>query len=213
MLGPRAANRRRRLRLFLQVWSVLGALLLFALVVDFVRFDLHSYALLIHFMDPQANGPVLDLETRDVKTEDATIPISGRFVTLFEPRDQTPKLAIAEPSGVVRARLYWPVGVRHPSGMVVVHGIHHLGMEEPRLVSFARAVAGSGLAVLTPQVDSLADYRVDASSIAVIGESAAWLDERLGNHRVTVNGISFAGGLSLLAATDPATRRTCARWC
>jgi dienelactone hydrolase len=84
----------------------------------------------------------------------------------------------------VRARLYFPRDVAHPGGMVVVHGIHHLGMDEPRLVNFARAAAGSGLAVLTPQIDSLADYHVDASSIAAIGESAEWLDGRLGNHQV-----------------------------
>ena len=96
-----------------------------------------------------------------------------------------------------------PVGVKHPRGMVAVHGIHHLGMDEPRLVGFAKAVAGSGLAVLTPQIDSLADYHVDAASIAMIGESAAWLDNRLGGQKVTVTGISFAGGLSLMAARDP----------
>jgi pimeloyl-ACP methyl ester carboxylesterase len=87
--------------------------------------------------------------------------------------------------------------------MVAVHGIHHLGMDEPRLVNFARAVAGSGLEVLTPQIDSLADYHVDNGSIPLIGESTAWLDDRLGHHTVTVTGISFAGGLSLLAAADP----------
>ena len=84
-----------------------------------------------------------------------------------------------------------------------MHGIHHLGMDEPRLVSFAKAVAGSGLAVLTPQIDSLADYHVDKDSIPMIGESAAWLDNRLGGQKVTVTGISFAGGLSLMAALDP----------
>jgi pimeloyl-ACP methyl ester carboxylesterase len=87
--------------------------------------------------------------------------------------------------------------------MVAVHGIHHLGMDEPRLVGFAKAVAGSGLAVLTPQVDSLADYHVDRDSIGIIGESAVWLGDRLGGAKVTVTGISFAGGLSLMAALDP----------
>ncbi len=91
-------------------------------------------------------------------------------------------------SGLMRARLYLPEGVSHPHGMVAVHGIHHLGMDEPRLVSFAKAIAGSGLVVLTPQIDSLADYHVDGSSIPMIGESAVWLDGRLGGHRVTVTG-------------------------
>jgi pimeloyl-ACP methyl ester carboxylesterase len=87
--------------------------------------------------------------------------------------------------------------------MVVAHGIHHLGMDEPRLVSFSRAMAGSGFAVLTPQLASLADYRVDSDSIATIGESPAWLEARLGAGPVTLAGVSFAGGLALLAAGDP----------
>jgi pimeloyl-ACP methyl ester carboxylesterase len=57
--------------------------------------------------------------------------------------------------------------------------------------------------VLTPQVAALADYHVDADSIATIGESAAWLERRVGSGPVTVIGVSFAGGLALLAAIDP----------
>src|ERR1700692_58562 len=29
-----------------------------------------------------------------------------------------------------RARIYHPIGVAHPSPVVVVHGVHHLGMDE-----------------------------------------------------------------------------------
>ena len=87
--------------------------------------------------------------------------------------------------------------------MVLVHGIHHLGIDEPRLVNFARAAASDGFSVLTPEVTALADYHVDGASIATIGESAAWLEQRLGTGPVTVVGVSFAGSLSLLAACDP----------
>ena len=160
--------------------------------------NLRAYSLLRHFAEPNATGPLLRLEDHDVTTEDVTIPMPDKWVT--PPFTPTPHL---EPGGSLRARLYMPVGVAHPTGMVAIHGIHHLGMEEPRLMSFARAVAGSGIAVLTPQIDSLADYHVDGDSIPQIGESAVWLDDRLGNHRVTVTGISFAGGLSLLAAMNP----------
>jgi pimeloyl-ACP methyl ester carboxylesterase len=87
--------------------------------------------------------------------------------------------------------------------MVLVHGIHHLGIDEPRLVNFARASASDGFSVLTPEVAALADYHVDGASIGTIGESSAWLEQRLGTGPVTVVGVSFAGGLSLLAACDP----------
>ena len=176
-LRDSSCRRKRRGR-----WIVLLALVvLFGIALAYLRYDLRSYAMLTRFADASASGPLLRLETHDVTAEDVTIPTS---------------------SGPLRARLFLPVGVARPQGMVAVHGIHHLGMDEPRLMSFARAVAGTGLAVLTPQIDALADYHVDASSIADIGESVVWLGNRLGNRQVTLAGISFAGGLSLLAATD-----------
>jgi pimeloyl-ACP methyl ester carboxylesterase len=87
--------------------------------------------------------------------------------------------------------------------MLLVHGIHHLGIDEPRLKNFARAAASDGFSVLTPEIAALEDYHVDGASIGTIGESAASLQERLGTGPVTVVGVSFAGGLSLLAACDP----------
>jgi pimeloyl-ACP methyl ester carboxylesterase len=85
---------------------------------------------------------------------------------------------------------------------VLVHGIHRLATDEPRLVRFARALAGNGVAVLTPEVRELADYRLDPRSIETIGAAARALRAKL-SHKVGVMGMSFAGGLSLLAACDP----------
>jgi len=147
-----------------------------------LRYDLRSYSLLVHFLDPQASGPLLRLETYAVTTQEVSLPSA---------------------TGPVRARLYVPSGVARPSGMIVLHGIHHLGIDEPRLMSFSRAAAGGGFAVLTPEIRALADYRVDRTSIATIGESPGWLQQRLGTGPVTVVAVSFAGGLSLLAACDP----------
>ena len=103
----------------------------------------------------------------------------------------------------VRARVYRPRGRDDAPGVVVVHGVHRLGIEEPRLVRFSRAIASSGVAVLTPQIDELAEYRVDPASIATIGDAASALADRIGRTRAGVMGMSFAGGLSLLAAADP----------
>jgi len=86
-----------------------------------LRYDVRSYSLLIRFLNPQASGPLLRWETYAVTTQEITLPTQD---------------------GPVRARLYLPSGVTHPPGMVVAHGIHHLGIDEPRLMSFARAAAG-----------------------------------------------------------------------
>jgi pimeloyl-ACP methyl ester carboxylesterase len=105
-------------------------------------------------------------------------------------------------SGSIRARLYIPKDRPNSPGMVIVHGVHHLGIDEPRLVAFARGMSSSGFRVLTPELASLADYRVDRASVAAIGYSAKMLSTSVGR-RVGVLGLSFAGGLALMAAADP----------
>jgi dienelactone hydrolase len=102
-----------------------------------------------------------------------------------------------------RGRLYLPTDVAHPPGLVVVHGVHWKGIDEPRLRAFARSIAASGVVVLTPEIRELCDYRIDPASIDTIGESATRLSARLDGQRVGLMGLSFAGGLSLVAASDP----------
>lgn len=176
---PSPKPRRRSLRFWI-LGTVIAGLL--ALGMNWLRFELRSYSLLAHFLDPRASGPLLRWESR---------PITEQEVVL------------ATRHGSVAARLYFPAGLSRAPGLVVVHGIHHLGMDEPRLVSFARAAAASGFAVLTPQVSALADYHVDAASIPTIGESAEWLEQQHSTGPPSVIGVSFAGGLALLAACDP----------
>jgi pimeloyl-ACP methyl ester carboxylesterase len=164
------------------LWVALLFIFLFCIAIYFLRYELRSSALLIQFLDPRASGLLVRLESHPLETQEVIVPT---------------------PQGPVRARLYVPRGVSRPPGMVLVHGIHHLGIDEPRLMNFARAAASDGFSVLTPEIAALADYHVDAASIGTIGESAAWLQQRLGTGPVTVVGVSFAGGLSLLAACDP----------
>jgi pimeloyl-ACP methyl ester carboxylesterase len=106
------------------------------------------------------------------------------------------------PQGRVRGRYYVPQGVRDAPGIVVCHGVHHLGIDEPRMVKFARAFASTGVVVLTPELKELADYRIDPATIATIGRAALALRTRVQRSEVGVLGLSFAGGLALLAAAD-----------
>ena len=112
-------------------------------------------------------------------------------------------ITFSSPQGPVRAKLYSPLNTEHPPVLVAVPGLHRLGIEEPRLISFAKSMAETGIAVLTPQIDALADYRVEPQSIDIIGTSAQELARRTGRKQVGVLGLSFAGGLSLMAASDP----------
>jgi dienelactone hydrolase len=119
---------------------------------------------------------------------------------------RTEEVNFATEAGVVRGRLYLPE--RHPNapGFVVLHGVHHLGIEEPRLVNFAKAMASCGLRVLTPELPGIKDYHIDLGSVRVIEESTRWFAGQTGGP-VGVLGLSFSGGLALVAAGNPAYRK------
>ena len=102
----------------------------------------------------------------------------------------------------VRARVYIPQNRPHAPVMVIFHGVHHLGIDEPRLVGFAAAMAGCGIRVLTPELPGIKDYHVSEDSVATIGESVKWFAAQTGGP-VGVMGLSFSGGLALVAASEP----------
>jgi dienelactone hydrolase len=102
----------------------------------------------------------------------------------------------------VRAREYLPSDRQHAPAIIVLHGVHHLGIDEPRLEAFATAISNCGVRVLTPELPDIKDYHVDAGSVRTIGESAKWFAEKTGGP-VGVVGLSFSGGLALVAASEP----------
>jgi dienelactone hydrolase len=103
----------------------------------------------------------------------------------------------------VLARAYTPRGGENAPAMVVLHGVDSMGIDEPRLMGFARAMAACGIRVLTPELPNIKDYHVSRDSVTTIGESARWFAAQTGGP-VGVMSLSFAGGLSLVAASDPA---------
>jgi dienelactone hydrolase len=116
------------------------------------------------------------------------------------------EIEIAQSPEPIRARLYRIAGSGPRPGVVVAHGVHYQGIDEGRLVPFARALARSGFVVLTPQLRELTEYRVSVHDIAVIDSAVAYLAGRhdvVSAARVGLIGFSFAGGLGLIAATHP----------
>ncbi|HXC95762.1 MAG TPA: hypothetical protein VNU92_08670 [Edaphobacter sp.] len=106
-------------------------------------------------------------------------------------------------SGIVHGRIYLPEHHPKAPGLIVLHGVHHLGVDEPRLVGFANAMASCGLRVLTPELADIKDYHIDLNSVSTIGESAKWFAGQTGRP-VAVMGLSFSGGLALVAAANTA---------
>jgi dienelactone hydrolase len=110
--------------------------------------------------------------------------------------------------GPLRAKLYTPK--THTEGaLLLTPGVNSLGIDEPRLVTFARHLAASGFIVLTPELPDLSRYLVTARSTDMIEDAALWFSNRTDltrGHRIGVAGISFAGGLSMVAAGRPSLR-------
>ena len=151
----------------------------------FTRAHLQAVAVLDQVAGQPVPSLVARLSERAVQTEDFSFAIEA-----------------AAGQQRVRARLYSPEGRPNAPALVIFHGVHHLGIDEPRLMGFAAAMASCGIRVLTPELPDIKDYHVDESSVRTIGESAKWFAKQTGGP-VGVMGLSFSGGLALVAAADP----------
>jgi dienelactone hydrolase len=110
--------------------------------------------------------------------------------------------------GSLRARTYRAATTSGPP-VLVVPGVHAGGIDEPRLVTFARDVASMGHHVLTAELPDLKAYAITPRTTDHIEDAAQWLAHDSGlaaDGRIGLMGISFAGGLSLVAAGRPALR-------
>lgn len=110
--------------------------------------------------------------------------------------------------GALRARVYLPRG-RSTRAVLLVPGVHASGVDEPRLVQFARDLASVRHIVLTVELTDLARYRITPRSTDMIEDAASWLSHQptlAPDGRVGMMGISFAGGLSIVAAARPSIR-------
>jgi dienelactone hydrolase len=110
--------------------------------------------------------------------------------------------------GPVPLRVYRPSG-RITRTTLLTPGVHAMGIDEPRLVGLAGDLAASGIAVATIALPDLMRYRFTPAAVDQIEDAAAWVAaqrELSPDGRVGLMGISFAGGLSVVAAGRPALR-------
>jgi dienelactone hydrolase len=196
--SPRAKVRRGR-GLRRLGWLVLVVLVIFARPA--LR-HAQAAALLLGLAGPSSPLDRVPLLRAEIGVESAAIPLevaSGKTAD-------------------VRTRIYLPMAGttdapvlagRHTPhrGLVLAHGVHYLGIDEPRLVGLAKSFARAGYVVLTPELAGLADYRVeDPGNLATLRASVEWLarrDDLVLPGGVGLVGISFAGGLSLRVAELP----------
>ena len=120
------------------------------------------------------------------------------------------RLTIPWRDGTLPARRYLPAS-GHRRVFLLTPGVHASGVEEPRLVGFARELASMGHAVVTIGPPDLARYSINTRATDAIEDAARWLGQQRDlapDGHIGLMGISFAGGLSIVAAGRPSIRDT-----
>jgi hypothetical protein len=118
-----------------------------------------------------------------------------------------PPHPVATRHGDVAAQFYTPDSFTRT--ILLIPGIHSMGIEEPRLTGLARELAATGVNVMTLALPDLQKYRISPDSTDVIEDAVLWMvrQPRLApDGRIGVLGVSFAGGLSVAAASRPSIR-------
>ena len=113
----------------LLAWLLLLIPVVVALLYPLAQDYLRAASVLDRISDPHATGWIANYDVHPVDVRDTTFDFRGKSIP---------------------ARIYLPRGVGFAPGIVVVHGMHQLGIDEPRLVGFARSLAASGFFVMTP---------------------------------------------------------------
>lgn len=119
-----------------------------------------------------------------------------------------PRHTVSTRHGDVTAQFYRPDG-RSRRSTLLVPGIHSMGVDEPRLKALARDLAGSGVTVMTMALPDLMQYQITPQSTDVIEDVVRWMlsqPDVAPDGLVGMTGISFAGGLSVVAAGRPSIR-------
>jgi dienelactone hydrolase len=103
--------------------------------------------------------------------------------------------------GTMEVRVYEP-DTRDAPAVLVLPGVHGGGVDSPRLVTLCGRLAASGYRVVCAPLPELRQYRITSRSTDMIEDAAIWLlDSAFApGGRATLVGVSFAGGLTLVAA-------------
>jgi hypothetical protein len=115
--------------------------------------------------------------------------------------------------GPIDARVYRPASGEPRRAVTLVPGVHMDGIREVRLVGMAEDLAASGFTVLTVSTPDLQRFLITPRSTDMIEDAAKWLAKESATSvppsvdgKIGMLGISFSGGLSIVAAGRPELR-------
>jgi dienelactone hydrolase len=112
------------------------------------------------------------------------------------------EISIPTRAGAVPARFYRPSRQTRRT-LVMIPGVHRDGIAESRLVGLAEDMAATGYGVLTVAAPDLQKFKITPLVTDVIEDAVRWTSEQpefRTDGRIGIVGISFSGGLSIVAA-------------
>ena len=118
------------------------------------------------------------------------------------------RFALPTRHGPMDARIFRS-GEKGAPAIIVLPGIHKDGVREARLVSLARELVAAGFTVVAVAPSDLPRYRIDPRSTDQLEDGIAYVSARkelAPSGKVAVLGVSFSGGLAVVAAGRPAVR-------
>jgi dienelactone hydrolase len=170
-------------------WLLIGVAVLASLSLGITaRRYVHGFTLVVRAAD--LHGPVRRAADLD------TVRIGERIV----------RARLKDTS--IRARVYAPMGTARQT-VLLVSGLHPAGIDEPRLVGLARRLAEADVIVVTPEIPELSRFEIMPNLTDRIEQAAVWLAVESGlapTGRIGLMGISFSGGLAVVAAGRPSLR-------
>jgi hypothetical protein len=132
--------------------------------------------------------------------------IGGAPATLAGWRTHTytrqPEMRVPTRSGNIPARLYEPEG-RARRTVLLMPGVHRDGIDESRLVGLAEDLSATGYRVITVAAPDLQKFKITPEVTDVIEDAVKWTSEQpqfRTDGKIGIVGISFTGGLSIVAA-------------
>jgi len=127
------------------------------------------------------------------------------WVPVREDAVTTEDLEVPTRFGGIPTRLYRPRDARVAT-LAIFPGVHGGGVDEPRLSALSHRIAAAGAIVLSAPLPDLRAYRLTTRATDMIEDVTIWLSGRRDlapTGRVGLVGVSFAGGLALVAAGRP----------
>jgi hypothetical protein len=167
-----------------------------------------ALVLLLAVAGAVAARPYVDAAAFIVRAANLTDGIPGRVAAWrAQPVTRTDLPPIATRHGAVPARLYRPPSFTRT--LLLTPGVHMDGIDETRLVGMAEDLAATGYAVVTVAPPDLRQFRITPENTDVLEDAAGWIatqPELAPDGKVGMVGISFSGGLSIVAAGRPGLR-------